>query len=53
MLSGYKSSEFITQSIFNEPIDEGGEEVTYLKTSYFETLDSHLFPIVKELLLDF
>ena len=53
MLSGYKSSEFITQSIFNEPIDEGGEEVTYLKTSYFETIDSHLFPIVKELLLDF
>ena len=53
MLSGYKSSEFITQSIFNEPIDEGGEEVTYLKTSFFETIDSHLFPIVKDLLLDF
>ena len=53
MLSGYKSSEFITQSIFKEPIDEGGEEVTYLKTSFFETIDSHLFPIVKELLLDF
>ena len=53
MLSGYKSSECITQSIFNEPIDEGGEEVTYLKTSFFETIDSHLFPIVKDLLLDF
>ena len=53
MLSGYKSSEFITQCIFNEPIDEGGEEVTYLKTSFFETIDSHLFPIVKDLLLDF
>lgn len=53
MLSRYKSSEFITQSIFNEPIDEGGEEVTYLKTSFFETIDSHLFPIVKDLLLDF
>ena len=53
MLSGYKSSEFITQSIFNEPIDEGGEEVTYLKTSFFETIDSRLFPIVKDLLLDF
>ncbi|WP_458458197.1 hypothetical protein [Pseudobutyrivibrio sp.] len=53
MLSGYKSSEFVTQSIFDEPIDEGGEEVTYLKTSYFETIDSHLFPIVKNLLLDF
>ena len=53
MLSGYKSSEFVTQSIFNEPIDEGGEEVTYLKTSYFETIDSHLFPIVKDLLLNF
>ena len=53
MLSGYKSSEFITQNIFNEPIDEGGEEVTYLKTSFFETIDSHLFPIVKDLLLDF
>ena len=53
ILSGYKSSEFVTLSIFNEPIDEGGEEVTYLKTSFFETIDSHLFPIVKELLLDF
>ena len=53
MLNGYKSSEFVTQSIFNEPIDEGGEDVTYLKTSYFETIDSHLFPIVKDLLLDF
>lgn len=53
MLSEYKSSEFVTQSIFKEPIDEGGEEVTYLKTSYFETIDSHLFPIVKDLLLDF
>lgn len=53
ILSSYKSSEFVTQSIFNEPIDEGGEEVTYLKTSFFETIDSHLFPIVKELLLDF
>ena len=56
MLREYKSSEFITQSIFNEPIDkggEGGEEVKYLKTSYFETIDSHLFPIVRELLLDF
>lgn len=53
ILSGYKSSEFVTQSIFNEPIDEGGEEVTYLKTSFLETIDSHLFPIVKELLLDF
>ena len=53
ILSDYKSAEFVTQSIFNEPIDEGGEEVTYLKTAFFETLDSHIFPIIRNLLLDF
>lgn len=53
ILSDYKSSDFISQSIFKEPIDEGGEDVTYLKTSFFDTLDSHIFPIINKLLLDF
>lgn len=49
----YNSSDFITKDIFNEPIDESGEEVKYLKTSYFNHLNSYIFPIVKDLLLDF
>ena len=49
----YKSSDFITRDIFNEPIDESGEEVKYLKTIYFNKLDSYIFPLIKELLLDF
>ena len=49
----YKSSDFITRDIFNEPIDESGEEVKYLKTRYFNKLDSYIFPLIKELLLDF
>lgn len=49
----YKSSDFITKDIFNEPIDESGEEVKYLKTIYFNKLNSYIFPLVKELLLDF
>lgn len=55
ILKDYRSAEFVTQSIFNEPIDEGerGEDVTYLNTSFFESLDSHIFPIIKKLLLDF
>lgn len=28
-------SELITKTIFNEPIDDGGEAVTYLKTEFF------------------
>lgn len=28
-------SELITKTIFNEPIDDGGEAVTYLKTDFF------------------
>lgn len=49
----YDSSEFVAQNIFNEPIDESGEEVKYLKTDFFNKLDSHLFILIKDLLLNF
>lgn len=49
----YNSSDFITRDIFNEPIDESGEDVKYLKTNFFNSLDSYIFPIVNKLLLEF
>lgn len=50
----YDSSDFISRDIFNEPIDESGEEVKYLKTSFFDSrLNSYILPIVGKLLLDF
>lgn len=45
--------EFINERIFKDPIDESGEEVKYLKTKYFNGLNSHIRPIVGKLLLDF
>lgn len=49
----YNSTEFLNNSIFNEPIDESGEEVKYLKISYFSKMNSYLRPISGKLLLDF
>lgn len=49
----YNSTEFLNNGIFNEPIDESGEEVKYLKISYFSKMNSYLRPIVGKLLLDF
>lgn len=37
-LNKLSTSEIITKSIFKEPIDEGGESVTYLKTSFFNDI---------------
>jgi hypothetical protein len=34
-LASLSFSELITKTIFNEPIDDGGEAVTYLKTEFF------------------
>lgn len=45
--------EFINERIFKDPIDESGEEVKYLKTKYFNDLNSYIRPIVGKLLLDF
>ncbi len=46
-------SEFIVHKTFNAPIDSLGEEVKYLKTSFFNTeLDSYILPLVKNLLLE-
>ena len=49
----YNSTEFLNNGIFNEPIDESGEEVKYLKISYFSKINSYLRPIAGKLLLDF
>lgn len=52
-LKDYPSSQFLTHPTFKKPIDESGEEVTYLKVGYFENLDSHLLPLFTDLLLNF
>lgn len=49
----YDATEFLVKDIFNEPIDESGEEVKYLKVSYFNQMNSYIRPIVGRLLLDF
>lgn len=36
------TSELITKSIFREPIDEGGEAVTYLKTQFFNDVNGRI-----------
>jgi hypothetical protein len=36
------NSELITKSIFREPIDEGGEAVTYLKTQFFNDVNGRI-----------
>lgn len=52
-LKDYPSATFLTQKIFKDPIDESGEEVTYLKVEHFNNIDSYLFPLFTELLLNF
>ena len=37
-LQSLNFSEFITKPIFKEPIDDGGEAVTYLKTAFFNDI---------------
>ena len=49
----YDSSTFVAHTVFRQSIDESGEDVKYLKASYFENIGSHLFSLVKDLLLDF
>lgn len=36
------TNELITKSIFKEPIDEGGEAVSYLKTQFFNDLNGRI-----------
>jgi len=45
-------SELITKTIFNEPIDDGGEAVTYLKTEFFNQFPGRIKSkyLVKELI---
>lgn len=52
-LKEYPSASFLTQKIFKQPIDESGEEVTYLKVQHFNSIDSHLLPLFTQLLLNF
>lgn len=47
-------SVFITQSIFSEPIDgTGNDAVKYLKTEYFNSIDSNLWASMGTWLLNF
>lgn len=48
----YSFSDFIARDIFKEPIDNSGEPVRYLKTSYLNEIDPYLFKIMKPLLLE-
>jgi len=41
-LKQLKFSEFITKPIFKEPIDEGGEAVSYLKTQFFNEINGRI-----------
>lgn len=41
-LSLLNTSELITKPIFKEPIDEGGEAVSYLKTQFFNELNGRI-----------
>ena len=45
--------DFINERIFKDPIDESGEDVKYLKTKYFNDLNSYIRPIAGKLLLNF
>lgn len=36
------TNELITKSIFKEPIDEGGESVSYLKTQFFNEINGRI-----------
>lgn len=53
MFSRYDVGDFFAQKIFKQPIDESGEEVQYLKTQYFNDIESKFLPAVPGLLLDF
>ncbi len=48
----YPFAEFISKPIFDEPIDNSGEPVKYLKSSYLSELNSYLHPMMKKLLLE-
>ncbi|KAA6343085.1 hypothetical protein EZS27_009216 [termite gut metagenome] len=52
-INGLSFSEIITKPIFKEPIDEGGEAVTYLKTDIFNDIDGRLYPLLSKMLFDF
>lgn len=41
-LSILSTNELITKSIFREPIDDGGEAVTYLKTGFFNEIPGRI-----------
>ena len=46
--------DFITKSIFSKPIDgSGNDAVKYLKTEYFNNIDSQLWPLLSNWLLNF
>lgn len=47
-------SELIIKKIFKEPIDEGGEEVTYLKTDFFNQIPGEIHgSILNKLIISF
>jgi len=53
-LNNLNFSEFITRPIFKEPIDEGGEAVTYLKTVFFNDISGVIQnKFLKNLILNF
>ena len=40
------TNELITKSIFKEPIDEGGEAVSYLKTQFFNEINGRIQAVI-------
>jgi len=40
------TNELITKSVFKEPIDEGGEAVSYLKTQFFNDINGRIQSVV-------